>query len=217
MAAPDQSSEVASRRPSGLRKTIADGNSLAHRTTWLRSDLACSPTGMPGPNTAFRNGLTLSSSLPETAFGRPGSKLRSRQASVSDEADGSQRPFAPPERLPVSRPPLRDRCSRPAASTSCRMRSFDPFDRRFLPSSPVSRIRGRSTPATRCRLPIRHPDRLPLSCSSSGLLSPSGSSLDRVPRPEACLRETSDFVHSPVVELFRVPHRITACDSLRFP
>ena len=28
-----------SRRPSGLRKTIADGNSLAHRTTWLRSDL----------------------------------------------------------------------------------------------------------------------------------------------------------------------------------
>ena len=28
----------ASRRPSGLRKTIADGNSLAHRTTWLRSD-----------------------------------------------------------------------------------------------------------------------------------------------------------------------------------
>ena len=25
-----------SRRPSGLRKTIADGNSLAHRTTWLR-------------------------------------------------------------------------------------------------------------------------------------------------------------------------------------
>ena len=27
-----------SRRPSGLRKTIADGNSLAHRTTWLRSD-----------------------------------------------------------------------------------------------------------------------------------------------------------------------------------
>ena len=30
---------LASRRPSGLRKTIADGNSLAHRTTWLRSDL----------------------------------------------------------------------------------------------------------------------------------------------------------------------------------
>ena len=29
-----------SRRPSGLRKTIADGNSLAHRTTWLRSDFS---------------------------------------------------------------------------------------------------------------------------------------------------------------------------------
>ncbi len=28
-----------SRRPSGLRKTILMANSLAHRTTWLRSDL----------------------------------------------------------------------------------------------------------------------------------------------------------------------------------
>ncbi|MDE9390053.1 type VI secretion system-associated FHA domain protein TagH, partial [Pseudomonas aeruginosa] len=28
-----------SRRPSGLRKTIKTSNSLAHRTTWLRSDL----------------------------------------------------------------------------------------------------------------------------------------------------------------------------------
>ncbi|WP_255206464.1 DUF1971 domain-containing protein, partial [Klebsiella pneumoniae] len=29
---------VLSRRPSGLRKTRPDNNSLAHRTTWLRSD-----------------------------------------------------------------------------------------------------------------------------------------------------------------------------------
>ena len=29
-----------SRRPSGLRKTIGRTNSLAHRTTWLRSDLS---------------------------------------------------------------------------------------------------------------------------------------------------------------------------------
>ena len=28
-----------SRRPSGLRKTRFSSNSLAHRTTWLRSDL----------------------------------------------------------------------------------------------------------------------------------------------------------------------------------
>ena len=27
-----------SRRPSGLRKTISSHNSLAHKTTWLRSD-----------------------------------------------------------------------------------------------------------------------------------------------------------------------------------
>ncbi len=32
-----------SRRPSGLRKTIVGLNSLAHRTTWLRSDLNCNP------------------------------------------------------------------------------------------------------------------------------------------------------------------------------
>ena len=32
--------EETSRRPSGLRKTTLQTNSLAHRTTWLRSDLA---------------------------------------------------------------------------------------------------------------------------------------------------------------------------------
>ncbi len=31
----------ASRRPSGLRKTMTRPNSLAHRTTWLRSDFRC--------------------------------------------------------------------------------------------------------------------------------------------------------------------------------
>ena len=30
--------KLASRRPSGLRKTTITLNSLAHRTTWLRSD-----------------------------------------------------------------------------------------------------------------------------------------------------------------------------------
>ncbi len=34
-----------SRRPSGLRKTTKASNSLAHRTTWLRSDLAYSQMG----------------------------------------------------------------------------------------------------------------------------------------------------------------------------
>ena len=32
-----------SRRPSGLRKTRVSYNSLAHRTTWLRSDLGYPP------------------------------------------------------------------------------------------------------------------------------------------------------------------------------
>ncbi len=35
----EQEQEIASRRPSGLRKTTCFPNSLAHRTTWLRSDL----------------------------------------------------------------------------------------------------------------------------------------------------------------------------------
>ena len=36
----DLSNKESSRRPSGLRKTKSRVNSLAHRTTWLRSDLA---------------------------------------------------------------------------------------------------------------------------------------------------------------------------------
>ena len=38
-------SSAKSRRPSGLRKTTITLNSLAHRTTWLRSDFACSSRG----------------------------------------------------------------------------------------------------------------------------------------------------------------------------
>ncbi len=49
----------------------------------------------------------------------------------------SQRPFAPPQRLPVSRPPFRDRSSRPAASMRCR--TFAEPVRLTAPSlSPVS-------------------------------------------------------------------------------
>ena len=36
-----------SRRPSGLRKTKTFGNSLAHRTTWLRSDFSTYPCISP--------------------------------------------------------------------------------------------------------------------------------------------------------------------------
>ena len=44
-----------SRRPSGLRKTKHSTNSLAHRTTWLRSDFTALLTaGMHGLSTATR-------------------------------------------------------------------------------------------------------------------------------------------------------------------
>ena len=44
--------EAASRRPSGLRKTTTYNNSLAHRTTWLRSDLK--PAGRRCPSGRVR-------------------------------------------------------------------------------------------------------------------------------------------------------------------
>ena len=40
---PNVPAPEASRRPSGLRKTTIIANSLAHRTTWLRSDFDYQP------------------------------------------------------------------------------------------------------------------------------------------------------------------------------
>ncbi|WP_458457724.1 hypothetical protein, partial [Pseudobutyrivibrio sp.] len=39
--------KLKSRRPSGLRKTRPDNNSLAHRTTWLRSDFKAPAKDLP--------------------------------------------------------------------------------------------------------------------------------------------------------------------------
>ena len=48
-----------SRRPSGLRKTKHSTNSLAHRTTWLRSDLRCTITiSLPHRNGSLSLRLT---------------------------------------------------------------------------------------------------------------------------------------------------------------
>ena len=44
---------LASRRPSGLRKTKHSTNSLAHRTTWLRSDLGVGLDGVAQANLGF--------------------------------------------------------------------------------------------------------------------------------------------------------------------
>ncbi|MDE9359352.1 hypothetical protein NB859_009995, partial [Pseudomonas aeruginosa] len=46
--------EEGSRRPSGLRKTTIAYNSLAHRTTWLRSDFQCRGAADRGAGTAAR-------------------------------------------------------------------------------------------------------------------------------------------------------------------
>ena len=42
---PSSARSARSRRPSGLRKTRRESNSLAHRTTWLRSDFGRVPSG----------------------------------------------------------------------------------------------------------------------------------------------------------------------------
>ena len=65
MGFPDREEETAilqaysqSRRPSGLRKTSPNRNSLAHRTTWLRSDLlrgGAGGDGIPVPDIAGKS------------------------------------------------------------------------------------------------------------------------------------------------------------------
>ncbi len=61
-----------SRRPSGLRKTIVGLNSLAHRTTWLRSDFL--PMRLAETSTLFRN----------EASGEMHGLIRVRQFTISE-------------------------------------------------------------------------------------------------------------------------------------
>jgi hypothetical protein len=63
--------------------------------------------------------LMESSLLPAAPFESRGSVLQRPPDAHPAGAACSQRPFAPPKRSPVARFPLRDRCSRPAASRAC--------------------------------------------------------------------------------------------------
>ncbi len=63
---------IISRRPSGLRKTSLSYNSLAHRTTWLRSDLLFAGiSGAPAGSMFHRTfyGCSKLTSIPENLFG----------------------------------------------------------------------------------------------------------------------------------------------------
>ena len=96
---------------------------MAHRTTWLRSDFASQLVRQPACTARTRRSKT----CPHCLFRSPQRLLTatarcsgSRPTHISDEAGVSKRPFAGPKRLPVSRPPLRGRSSRPAPSTPYR-------------------------------------------------------------------------------------------------
>ena len=108
-----------SRRPSGLRKTKSRVNSLAHRTTWLRSDFPLFGlfTGLHAkPEPGNQSRLTFCRLLPVAVFIRHGSMLAATSRVSPVEADTSQRPFARLPRSSVSGRPPQGRCSRPAAS-----------------------------------------------------------------------------------------------------
>jgi len=102
------------------------------------------------------------------------------------------RPFAPPQRLPVSRPPLRDHRSRPAPSPYCGVR--------VNPSASAIPVPVAGRPArTRvcCHAPRILDGSSPLR-SPSGPFDPAGSSLAAIRRSKACLRRTPAFRLSPL-------------------
>jgi hypothetical protein len=78
----------------------------------------------------------------------------SRPTHISDEAGISKRPFAGPKRLPVSRPPLRGRSSRPAPSTPYRTGASA---RSVMGSFPRIRFPGAGEISTHNPLPISDP------------------------------------------------------------
>ncbi len=70
---------VPSRRPSGLRKTTPTANSLAHRTTWLGSDL---PYGRPPAALWILSGRTESILFPAASFAAK-SRFRFRTKNIT--------------------------------------------------------------------------------------------------------------------------------------
>ena len=110
---------MASRRPSGLRKTIGLCNSLAHRTTWLRSDFsvtARSPAGMHDLSMALL-GRSVASIAPRKGYYPLRFNAQDGGPFPCNETGVSKRLFTPHERFSVSGTPLADHSSQPASST----------------------------------------------------------------------------------------------------
>jgi hypothetical protein len=125
------------------------------------------------------------------------------------QAGGSKRPFATPQRLSASGPPLRDHGSRPAPSPLYGVR-HNPVRFRVLPP----RFR-RAPPPKRCCTALSYSPRFLASRSPWGPSSPAGSSLAAILRSKTCLHETPAVRPSPARTGKHPPPRIAGSVSLR--
>lgn len=154
---------------------------------------------MHRPRARTQIGSTASVSLPRLPVtGRCSRRPRPEQAY------GSMRPFAPPQRLPVSGPPLRDRRSRPAPSPYCGVRSNRSASTFLIP------VAGTSARTRVCCHALRIPNGSSPLRSPSGPLDPAGSPLAAIRRSKACHRRTPAFRFSLPLRIAPSPQIIVA-------
>lgn len=137
--------------------------------------------------------------LPAPAFDRHGSLLRNPFLSNSVEAGASKRPFARPQRLPVSGPPLRGHRFRPTSSTP-RPPQPSPFDRELRSLRTFPRCGGLHRPrSVACAL--RWPHSKDPQASAPHWDLPSRRIIARPGSPPKGLpRKTPGFLRSPATK-----------------
>jgi len=146
------------------------------------------------PRARTQIGPTASVSLPQLPVaGRCSRRPRPEQAY------GSMRPFAPPRRLPVSGPPLRDRRSRPASSPYCGVRANRSASTFLIP------VAGPSARTRVCCHALRIPNGSSPLRSPSGPPDPAGSPLAAIRRSKACHRRTPALRSSPRLRIAPLP------------
>jgi hypothetical protein len=152
--------------------------------------------------------------LPVPAFGRHGSLLRNPSLSDSVEAGASKRPFARPQRLSVSGPPLRGHRFRPASSTP-RPPQPGPFDPGLRPLRTLPRCGGLHRPrSVACALCWPHSKDPQASAPLWDL--PSRRIIARPGSPPKGLpRKTSGILRSPTAKVF-ILHAAGSTFRIRF-
>jgi hypothetical protein len=140
-----------------------------------------SPPACLARSFAARIAGLLSFPLPATWLKATAQRFQAHRQAFLAGTGVSQRPFALPERLPVSGPPFRGRSSRPATSTPCRARvllvrlsaplhaSVCPGTRKITAKNPLPDLRPTLSTVLRIFTPLR------------GFSVPSGSTLNPIP------------------------------------